>query len=383
MRSTELRLHAGGVQVCVVVPAEHAERLTHQWSWCLAPLPRDETSSPPAPSETLDVRPAYDTDGGGTPDLVAADYAVTQMVTAALVEALVGSRLMLHAAGVTHPEHGLLVLVAPSGTGKTTAARALAQRGLGYLSDETVVLDAEGRAHPYPKPLSVVLDGDAPSRKQQHSPDDVGLAPPTLPARASRVVLLERDDDHQGPPELSAAPTLDALVDLIPHSSALARLEQPLTWLVDLLDRCGGAFRLRYREVLETVPLLTTLLEEAPLTPTPTAAVTTIRPQPEERWGELDPQVGSVDAELPPLLRRERFLEAADDGAALLVLVGMMPALLGALGRTIWLTAAAPRSLDELRRACVEQHGDVTDAAALVDDAVRELLRHGLLRSAA
>mgnify|MGYP003454070666 FL=1 len=47
-----------------------------------------------------------------------------------------------------------LVCVAPGGTGKTTRSRRLGQ-SYGYLTDETVATDADGRILPHPEPLSV------------------------------------------------------------------------------------------------------------------------------------------------------------------------------------------------------------------------------------
>jgi hypothetical protein len=52
--------------------------------------------------------------------------------------------------------HHALLLPAPSGGGKSTLVAGLVQRGLGYLSDELVALEAGGsRVLPYPKPISL------------------------------------------------------------------------------------------------------------------------------------------------------------------------------------------------------------------------------------
>ncbi|MFX6027812.1 hypothetical protein ABTE84_20905, partial [Acinetobacter baumannii] len=74
---------------------------------------------------------------------------------------------MLHAAGVAGSDGAVVVLVGPSGAGKTTAIRHLAARA-GYVSDETIALNATGAVLPYRKPLSVITDGVA--HKVQHSP---------------------------------------------------------------------------------------------------------------------------------------------------------------------------------------------------------------------
>ena len=76
------------------------------------------------------------------------DYVLTTQVTVAGLQATAGVRLNLHAGGLADDRGRVLALVGPSGTGKTTATRTLAGR-LGYLSDETVSMDAGGRVFPH------------------------------------------------------------------------------------------------------------------------------------------------------------------------------------------------------------------------------------------
>lgn len=53
-----------------------------------------------------------------------------------------GGQHMLHTAGLTLPGHDALVLIhAPSGTGKTTTSLALATQGFGLCSDDAMILD--------------------------------------------------------------------------------------------------------------------------------------------------------------------------------------------------------------------------------------------------
>ena len=53
-----------------------------------------------------------------------------------------GGQHMLHTAGLTLPDRDAVVLVhAPSGTGKTTTSLALATRGFGLCSDDAMILD--------------------------------------------------------------------------------------------------------------------------------------------------------------------------------------------------------------------------------------------------
>lgn len=62
--------------------------------------------------------------------------------------------VFVHAGAVAHDGKAIL-LPGLSFAGKTTLVAALVEAGATYFSDEFAVLDAEGRVHPYPKPLSL------------------------------------------------------------------------------------------------------------------------------------------------------------------------------------------------------------------------------------
>ena len=154
----------------------------------------------------------------------------TQDITRALIRSQRGRLLMLHAGAVSHPETGeSLVYVAPGGTGKTTLSRLLG-RSFGYLTDETVGLDATGTILPYPKPLSV--RADQPGLKHEVSPDALGLLPAPAQPRVARVVLLDRRvDAHEA--EVEEVGFMDALFALTEQSSSLPMLDRPLHRLAD------------------------------------------------------------------------------------------------------------------------------------------------------
>ncbi len=63
-------------------------------------------------------------------------------------------RVFVHA-GVVGWKGGAIVLPGPTHTGKSTLVAELLRAGATYYSDEYAVLDARGRVHPYPKPLSL------------------------------------------------------------------------------------------------------------------------------------------------------------------------------------------------------------------------------------
>ena len=154
---------------------------------------------------------------------------------------------MLHAGAVCHPDTGRsLVYVAEGGTGKTTLTRVLA-RNYGYLTDETVGIDADHRVLPYPKPLSVRAP-EGPGPKEEHSPDDLGLVRPPAEREVVRLVLLDREDGHGDEPDVAELGLLDAVTAIAPQTSALYALPSGLRRCADLIEATGPVLRVRYSE---------------------------------------------------------------------------------------------------------------------------------------
>jgi hypothetical protein len=184
---------------------------------------------------------------------------LSSTLTGAAISANFGELWMLHACAVADPATGATaVLVAPSGMGKTTAAVALG-RHFGYLSDETAAIRPDGALVPYPKPLSVLLDGRGP--KRQHSPSDLGLlAAPATPWLAA-IALLDRNGS--GAPRVEALRTVEALPALAEQTSALQRHERPLHMVAEHLHRTGGLRRISYREAEDLVPVVAELIAGA------------------------------------------------------------------------------------------------------------------------
>ena len=185
---------------------------------------------------------------------------LSSKVTVEAITAHFGELWMLHACAVADPTTGATaVLVAPSGAGKTTAATALG-RHFGYLTDETAAIRPDGTLLPYPKPLSVLVDGQGP--KRQHSPTDLGLqAAPCAPWLAA-IALLDRTGS--GAPSVEAVRTVEALPALAEQTSALQLLERPLHLVADHLHRTGGLRRITYREADDLVPVVAALIGGAP-----------------------------------------------------------------------------------------------------------------------
>lgn len=185
---------------------------------------------------------------------------LTSRITVAMIEQLVGSGVMLHSAVIGDPESKrALALVGVSGSGKTTASRFLGSK-LAYLTDETAVISDEGFVTPYPKPLSVIVDPNAP--KEQQNPVEAGLnvvAPEDRGYKLTRIVLISRDEQAKEP-RLERVPLHKALVFLSEQSSGLAKHPEGVVSLAKLVERCGGVWRLVYSEVEDTLPLVQDLL---------------------------------------------------------------------------------------------------------------------------
>lgn len=223
-----------------------------------------------------------------------AAYAVSGLVTREVIAALVGRRLLLHAAAVDLPDLGCVLLVGASGAGKSTAARTLARTGR-YLTDELAVIDPASFAiEAYPKPISLVrgpeaaadgADGAGRRWKADVAPTDLGLTVGERAERPAAVVLLDRVEASEaaamkdrstscetagdlmavGPDARADVRSLgsvrrlrlaEALPRLVSQSSSVWTVPSPLSRLAVLLESVGGALELRYTEAADVQALL-------------------------------------------------------------------------------------------------------------------------------
>lgn len=241
-----------GVDVALdIVGPELAEAVRGAWRDAVAP-------STAAPGITLRVAvgptSAGDVTGSSIEEVL---HLLSPTVTARMIDRRAGELVMLHAAALADPATGATaVLVAPSGTGKTTAASTLG-RTMSYLSDETSAITPEGHVLTYRKPLSVIEGGDF---KAQRAPTELGLLTTDTDARLAALLVLERRADHEGEPHSVRPPLVDAVAALTPENSYLARLDRPLHRLADLVELAGGVHRVTYREASDLAPLLARLL---------------------------------------------------------------------------------------------------------------------------
>lgn len=96
-------------------------------------------------------------------------------------------RVFVHA-GVVGWEGRAIVIPGRSFSGKTTLVAELVRAGATYYSDEFAVLDAQGRVHPYPKPLAVRGEG---FRQRKVSVDELGGRAATRAMPVGLVVVSE------------------------------------------------------------------------------------------------------------------------------------------------------------------------------------------------
>ncbi len=293
-------------------------------------------------------------------------------VTLSAIEARRGELWMLHAAGLAGTHGGVVVLVGPSGAGKTTAIRTLAGSG-GYVSDETIGIDHRGGIVPYRKPLSILTEGVA--YKVQRSPDEVSLGPlPGGGLRLSRLILLDRDPDHRDA-RLVPVSAVEAIAALVPQSSGLTAHPHPVQTMVRLIEGTGGVLRAEYAEARDLVPLLDAVLaepapgalDEAPASPADVLLRRTPRTDgPGARYERTDAVDWSALAD-----GQLAVLTAHADGSGMMrVLTGVAP--------TVW-RAASAATRDEIL-AAVEDRFECADPDAFTDRALAELVEAGLLR---
>ncbi len=309
-------------------------------------------------------------------------YGVSRALTLATLRRQRGTMLLLHAAGLTAPGvRRALVLVASSGTGKSTASHHLAQ-SWGYLSDESIGITDDLRVLGHPKPVSQLVDPGDLSHKVEASPDDAGYAVAPGSSELGAVVLLRRDPERTEPAALVAAPLLDSMLSAIGQTSSLYLLADPLDRLARAMTVGGGPWALDYRDIHDCDALLAGLLaedaeddagvgvtwEHLPPSADRLAGV------PGELVGEPPPPVPVPELDGTTRLRRGPWTDAIDTGDEALVLVGDRPYRLGGVGQALWLALAEPSTLDEVVAEVVDALGEHPDARDLTTNAVGQLV---------
>lgn len=344
MTATSLTVVALGAHVRIAfgdaVPGDVVDRVRRAWSGAIAASDRED--------RTIDVPTVSDPD----------DF-LQGLSTNVTLEALANARgrlAMLHAAGVALEDGRVIAFVGPSGRGKTTLSRALAQR-FGYVSDETIAFDRDLQVLPYRKPLSVVRHGRP---KDQVAPADAGLRElPDAPLRLAAVVLLDRDPEASSV-TVEHVPFARAAPDLVAQTSYLMELPETVCTLAELCDRAGGVRRLRYTDAAQVPDMLEELLVPDPA------------PAPWVRL-ELPTRDGSGETAMA---------DAADYGDVIVALSGRTLRVLEGIAPTI--LRNADRAEDDIVAAVVEHHGAPPsgDARKIVRQAIAELAEAGFVVAA-
>ena len=328
-------------------------------------------------------RDALSTDGSAAASVVTpdgtADRAVmlmrlSQQVTLAAIDGGRGKLWMLHAAGVALADGRVVVLVGPSGRGKTTAARVLGQ-DFGYVSDETIGIGADGTVFSYRKPLSLIERQGAP--KVERSPSEVGLKRlPDAALRVAAIVLLDRRVDGPAEPTVEPTDLGDAIDDLVGQSSSLAAMESPLRTITAHAEATGGTVRVTYRDVESLPPIIESLASRPPtrigwrpvVTATSGPAASGHAGGTYDRAPFLD-AIGHADPDRIVVLHRPGGIDRVH--------------MMGGVAPEIW-RAASGVGFDDLVAAAVAAHGEPEglDTHRAVAAAVQELLDVGLLNRA-
>lgn len=121
------------------------------------------------------------------------------------------TRVFVHA-GVVSWRGQAILIPGRSFSGKTTLVHEFLRAGATYYSDEYAVFDAQGRVHPYIKPLSIREDGDGP--QTHYAIEDLGFRSGTRPLSVAAVVVTSfRARARWRPLRLSPGQTALALLE--------------------------------------------------------------------------------------------------------------------------------------------------------------------------
>ncbi|MBS1674386.1 MAG: hypothetical protein JSS74_10520 [Actinobacteria bacterium] len=337
---------------------------------CFRPVPEGED----VPS-TLHPRIADRADGSFP-------YAFSRAITQAVIERRAGSALLLHAAGLASEDGRRgVVLVASSGTGKSTAARHLGQQ-LGYLSDELMMIDEREELQGLTKPISLIVP-DFPGGKDESSPDALGLGPtPIAPPRLAAMVCLSRADEAVEP-RFDAISLHELIAEVVPQTSSLWRVDRPLQRLAEAAQRGGGPFRLSYAEIADAEPLVHGLLD-ADRSPDGVREWSEHRPSEQERWRENEGAGAVFDGDFDDdvVISRAPWTDAIEQDGEVSVLAGASFTRVAGIAATIWLCCAHPRTVAELGDVLAREHGPHPDAVPLIQAALQELSARRLVSAA-
>jgi energy-coupling factor transporter ATP-binding protein EcfA2 len=335
-------------------------RLRAQWR---------RVSGAAAPSATVSVSVGVDASDADVVGRDVDDVSVTlrQLINLRAIERRRQDLLMLHAAGLADPATGdVIALIGPSGAGKTTAASSLGTV-LGYVSDETVAVDADGGVLPFPKPLAL-KQRDA-LGKRVVGPDALGLEEVRRPLRLSRLALLDRRDEYVTP-TVATVGLEDALGRIIEQTSYLGSLPGALQRLEAVVRVSGGVHVLRYHHAADLVEPVSELLR---------------RPAAHLPLAEVHAAVAPAAAPghiAPGSYTRAHIDDSIEVGGEVIVLVDGKVSRFSPLGSVLWAALHTPMTRDGLIARAETAFGPAPDGSArnTVQAVLDELADAGLVR---
>ncbi|MFT4186131.1 MAG: hypothetical protein QM613_02730 [Micrococcaceae bacterium] len=232
---------------------EQWEAIKNKWSWLASTESGDFTELIMSVSEVNPAYPVYENTENQlrylwSKSIDTIESNLSSTLTRMGIEHNKGKRIMLHACGISDDEGQVIAFVAKSGTGKTTLARTLGTE-IGYVTDETLVVDFDGNVTWYPKPLSVIMDSSKP--KIQVGPKELGFKKAPKKLKLKKIALLDRDKESTNKsvaPNIEEVPLADAIMALTPELSHMKSVDKPLQRLAALIVQTGGVVNLEYVE---------------------------------------------------------------------------------------------------------------------------------------
>ena len=292
----------------------------------------------------------------GADSIAVALAEASALITRALIDLNTGRALLFHAGAALGPDGRAILLVGPSGAGKTTAITRLAGPH-GYLTDETAMVAADGVVLPYPKPLSVDRGGSA---KAQLAPAELGLSVADDPHEVARVIVLDRKPGGPGQPRSRRLDLVESLQALVPQLSSLHLHPSPLRAIADLIRRVGGIELLEYPDARDLDPVAGP--PEPPRLSADELAFTGVD------CGR------SEEATATPGLIRTRAGDALVAGDLLVLAHGNDVRVLAGVAKGIWLATAVPRSEADLLELLRDAHGAAPGDELVLRDTIDALL---------
>jgi hypothetical protein len=231
------RVSIFGVRLAVVSDsADVAEAMDH----CVLPwLPRASIGGATA-DRLVEVRRAGDGAGfeilvdGAVAGTAPSPLAAVPRVQRALDETVVRCQsavAMVHGGVVAHEGRAIL-LPGPTHAGKSTLVAELVRQGAPYFSDEYALIDADGRVHPYPRPL-LLRDGSG--YDQPRLATELGGTVAHEPLPAGLIVGLSYAPDAS--PFTHAMSQAEGVLLLL-RNTPQALADRP--WILTPLERAVG-----------------------------------------------------------------------------------------------------------------------------------------------